>query len=384
MGCTRSRTSAIAKTRSVVDKVLRGQNRSLAFHQFPTWSTTSCMLTSIRAYSRGREDRPPPLVECLMNRILLTVPGWYCAFTRWMRLLKIFVVALNIALVLPASAQMTGKPLTRIGFMGNADPKTQAQSIAALRQGLRELGWIEGENLYTEYRWAEGNIDRLSGFAAELARLKVGVIVTAGTQGIRAAQSATSTIPIVFAVVLADPVELGFAKSLARPGGNTTGLASQYEEIITKHVQLLAETVPGISRMALLRHMSAPPIYEATASAAANKLGLKVQVLTVGEVGELEGAFKSVQANKAQGLLVLPSALLNAQRLAIIRLAAAYQLPAFYEFREFVEDGGLMSYGPSIPEMYRRAARYVDRVLKGTKPGDLPIERASHLSSRLI
>jgi len=294
-----------------------------------------------------------------------------------MRLLKILIVALNIALVLPAAAQMTGKPLTRIGFMGNADPKTQAQSIAALRQGLRELGWIEGENLNIEYRWAEGNIDRLSGFAAELARLKVGAIVTAGTQGIRAAQSATSTIPIVFAVVLADPVGLGFAKSLARPGGNATGLASQYEEIITKHVQLLAEAVPGISRMALLRHQSAPSIYEATASAAANKLGLKVQVLTVGEVGELEGAFKSARANKAQGLLVLPSALLNAQRLAIIRFAAAYQLPAFYEFREFVEDGGLMSYGPSIPAMYRRAAYYVDRVLKGTKPGDLPIERAS-------
>jgi len=209
---------------------------------------------------------------------MLTVSGWRCAFTRSMRLLKILVLALNIALVPPVLAQTTGKPPTRIGFIGNADPKTQAQSLAALRQGLRELGWIEGENLNIEYRWAEGNMDRLSGFAAELARLKVGVIVTAGTQGIRAAQTATSTIPIVFAVVLADPVELGFAKSLAHPGGNATGLASQYEEIITKHVQLLAEAVPGISRMALLRHRSAPPVYESTATAAANKLGLPLWV----------------------------------------------------------------------------------------------------------
>ena len=294
-----------------------------------------------------------------------------------MKLPTILALLFTLGLALTAPAQPAGKSQARVGFIGNADPKTQAKSIEALRQGLRDLGWIEGSNLTIEYRWVEGRVERLPGITAELVRKHMDVIVTAGEPATRALQSATSTIPVVFAVQLFDPVESGFAKSLAHPGGNVTGVASQYEEIIAKHVQLLKDAVPGISRLALLRHRSSRPAYESIAIAAAKELGLRIQVLVAGQEGDLDAAFKSARAGGAQGLLVLPSPYLNAERQAIVKLAATYRLPALYEFGEFVEDGGLMSYGPNIPDMYRRAASYVDRILKGANPGELPIERAS-------
>jgi putative ABC transport system substrate-binding protein len=292
-------------------------------------------------------------------------------------LLLVVLVLDVLVLPLAAAAQPAAKVTARIGFIGNTDPKTQAPHIDALRIRLRDLGWIEGKNLTIEYRWAKGIVERLPTFAEELVRLKVDIIVTSGAPAVRAAQKATSTIPIVFAALLTDPVALGFAASLARPGGNITGLTSQYEEIITKHVQLLSETVPGISRLALLRHTSMGTVTEKPATAAAGTLGIKVQALVVGDVSELEGAFNAMRKARAQALLVLPSPFFNAHRTNLIKLAASYRLPAFYEFRDYVEDGGLMSYSPSLPDMYRRAASYVDRILKGTKPGDIPIERAS-------
>jgi putative ABC transport system substrate-binding protein len=276
---------------------------------------------------------------------------------------------------LAVEAQPAGRAPARLGFLGNADPNLQAPSLDAFRQGLRDLGWIEGQNLRIEYRWAEGQTERHPALAADLVRLQVDVLIVSGSAALRAAQQATRSIPIVSAVLLVDPVRLGLAASLAHPGGNLTGLASQYAEIVTKHVELLAEAVPTLSRIALLKHAGADTTTAGAASVAANKLGLTVQVLEVSEVGEFEGAFRTARGDGAQALLVLPSPVFNAHRRVLIALAARYWLPALYEFKAYVQDGGLMSYGPSLPDMYRRAASYVDRILKGAKPGDLPIER---------
>jgi len=280
-----------------------------------------------------------------------------------------------LAAPLTGRAQPSGKAPARVGYIGNSYPSTVAPSVEAFRQGLRDLGWIEGQSLVIEYRWAEGNPDRLPALAAELVRLKVDIIALSGTLALRAAQQATSSIPIVIGVLLIDPVDLGFVGSLARPGGNITGLASQYEEIVTKQVQLLAEAVPGLSRLAILRHANMPGGTSRAAAMAADTLGLKSRVLEVSEVATYEGAFRTARDDRAQAMLVLPSPFFNTHRRALIALAASYRLPAFYEFKDYVQEGGLMAYGPNLADMWRRAASYVDRILKGAKPGDLPIER---------
>ena len=276
---------------------------------------------------------------------------------------------------LVAHAQPAGRAPARIGFIGNSDPQLAAPFVEAFRQGLRDLGWIEGQNVSIEYSWAEGQANRHPGLAAELVRLKVDVIIAAGPASLRAVQQATSSIPIVSAVLLIDPVRLGLVASLAHPGGNITGLASQYEEIVTRHVELLADAVPKLSRIVLLKHAVSDTTTSRAAAVAADKLGLTVQLLEVSEVGDFEGAFRAARDDGAQALLVLPSPIFNTHRRVLIELAASYRLPTVYEFKEYVQDGGLMSYGPSMPAMYRRAASYVDHILKGAKPGDLPIER---------
>jgi putative ABC transport system substrate-binding protein len=244
----------------------------------------------------------------------------------------------------------------------------------AFRRGLRELGWIDGQNVTIEYRWLEGNPERLPALIAELVDAKVDVILLSGTPAVRAAQKATRTIPIVF-VVLTDPVTLGFVLSLAHPGGNMTGVASQFEELITKQLQLLKEAVPNLSRVGLLHQSGLPAVVLAAAETAARSLGLTTRPLNVTGVAEFENAFKLARSERAGAILVLPSPYFDAQRARLIELAAQYRLPAFYEFRNYVKDGGLMSYGPSINEMSGRSATYVDRILKGAKPGDLAIER---------
>jgi putative ABC transport system substrate-binding protein len=262
----------------------------------------------------------------------------------------------------------------RIGFLDIGSRTTYSAQLDAFRRSLRELGWIEGQTLTIEYRWAEGDPNRLPTLVTELVQIKVNVIVLSGSPSMRAAQGATSTIPVVF-VVLTDPVNSGFVKSLARPGGNMTGIASQFEELITKQLQLLKEAVPNLSRVALLQYSSLPgPVVTAAETAALN-LGLTTRTLKGADVGELENAFKAAQSERVGAIQVLPSPFFNAQRGRLIELAARYRLPAFYEFKDYVQDGGLMSYGPSINEMYARSASYVDRILKGANPGDLPIER---------
>jgi putative ABC transport system substrate-binding protein len=290
----------------------------------------------------------------------------------------VWTIALVLALLAPllADAQPMEKTVARIGFLGNASAKTGNSSAEAFRHGLRDVGLIEGQRVRVEYRWADGDVHRLPALVDELVRLNVDVIVLSGTPAIQAARKATSRIPIVVAAILVDPVSAGFVSSLARPGGNITGLASEYEEIVTKQVQLLSEAVPKLSRLVILRHTTGDPVTTRPAVAAADTLGLKPRVIEVSGA-DFEGAFRSARDDRAQAVLVLPSPIFSANRQSLIRLAASYRLPAFYELKGYVQAGGLMSYGPSVDDMFRRSASFVDRILKGAKPGDLPMERPS-------
>ena len=275
----------------------------------------------------------------------------------------------------PLAAEAQPTKIPRIGYIGNGDPTTARPTLEAFRQGLRELGWIEGQTRTIEYRWAEGNPDRLPALAAEFVQAKVDVIVLSGTPAIRAGREATRTIPIVF-VSLADPVTLGVIANLARPGGNMTGVASQFEELITKQLQLLKETVPKVSRVALLHHAEIAPTVLSEADTAARRLGLTARAVKASGGIEFESAFTTMRRERAEAIHVLPSPFFNAHRGQLIELIAKHRLPAMFEFKTYVQDGGLISYGPSITDMHRGMASYVVRILKGAKPGDLPIERA--------
>lgn len=264
----------------------------------------------------------------------------------------------------------------RIGYLGNTNPTHHAPSLAAFRQGLRELGWVEGKNILIEYRWADGDLGRHPALAAELVKLRVAVIATAGGPAIRAAMQASSTIPVVSAI-MSDPVADGFAASLARPGGNITGLAVQFEDLVSKQLQLLKETVPKASRVAILLQSTAASASTARkrAEAAARLLGLAARVIGIRDVSDFDGAFKTARSEPADILLVFPSPTFNRHRARLAELAAKHRLPAIYENGEYVDDGGLMSYGPNFPDMFRRSASYVDRILKGARPENLPIEQ---------
>jgi putative tryptophan/tyrosine transport system substrate-binding protein len=287
---------------------------------------------------------------------------------------RAFVAGLGAIL---AMAQGAGAASRRIGFLGNSDAKTEGALLNGFRDGLKDFGLIEGQTITIDYRWAEGNPERLPSLAADLVRLKCDVIGASGSPGVRAAQQATNTIPIVILAILVDPVKAGFVASFSRPGGNITGVASQYEEIVAKQVQLLTEAIPGISRLGLLRDAGNPGArLTATAAAdAAAQLGLNARLIEVRQPSEFESAFQEARAGRAQAIHILPSPFFSAHRRALIKLADTNRLPALYEFRQYVEDGGLMSYGVDIRDMYRRSASFVDRILKGARPGDLPIER---------
>ena len=286
-------------------------------------------------------------------------------------------VALGIAGLLPLSSPARAQPasrLPRIGVLNNQNPTVGAASIEAFQQGLRERGWIDGRNVTIVYRWADGDMSRHPALASELAKLPVDVIVTAGAQAVRAAQQATKTIPIVVAI-MTDPVALGFAASLAKPGGNVTGLANLFEEITPKQLQVFREVVPGAKRVALLVDGSAGDRVLVATESAARSLGIVSLTLPVKDPRDLETAMKSARSGGVDGVLVLPSPFLNRHRARIATLAIAQRLPTISESAEYVADGGLLSYGPNFPQMHFRAAAYVDRVLRGEKPGDLPIER---------
>jgi len=273
-----------------------------------------------------------------------------------------------------ADAQESGK-LARIGILVPGSPSTHNYVVEPLRQGLGELGYVEGLSFAIVHRWAEGKFDRLPGLAAELVRLKVDVIVAFGPPAIRAAQQATRAIPIVMAITH-EPVAMGFVASLARPGGNITGMAFQDSELATKRLELLKAAVPVLSRVAALWDPSGGgPGALAATEHAAGSLGLKLGVVETAKPTDFDRAFESARRGGAQAMIQLASPLHSAHRRRIIDLAMNHRLPATCESAQFVHDGCLMSYGPKFPEMSRRAASYVDRILKGAKPADLPVEQ---------
>jgi putative ABC transport system substrate-binding protein len=280
---------------------------------------------------------------------------------------------------LSAKAQQPAK-IPRIGVLSvlpAPTPSAPPPTLEAFRQGLRELGYVEGQNIAIEYRYAEGKFERLPDLAAELVRLKVDVIVTHTDPAIRAAKQATSQIPIVMAVV-GDPVVTGLAASLARPGGNITGLSFLAPELAGKRLELLKETVPRLSRVAVLWNSPSVAMRHTfrEAQVAAGALGLAFISLEVqGNPEDFERVFSTTPRERPDGLFVTLDPFTRLHRKRIVELAAKHQLPAIYEQREFVDAGGLMSYGPSVPDMWRRAATYVDKILKGAKPADLPVEQ---------
>ena len=291
---------------------------------------------------------------------------------------SVFVVSLCavlIALCGSAEAQQP-KNVPRIGFLSAVSPSTISARLDAFRQGLRELGYVEGKNIVIEWRSAEGKSDRLPGLAAELVRLKVDLVVSGGVATTRAAKQATVTIPVVMASD-DDPVGSGFAASLARPGGNITGLSTLSPEISGKQLELLKEIVSKLSRVAIGGDVTRPGIPQALReiNVAADALGVQVQYLELREPKDIETAFRAASKEHADAVLVLGSPVLLSQRRQIADVAAKSRLPAIYPRPEFVEDGGLMSYGVSFTHLFRRAATYVDKILKGAKPAELPIEQ---------
>jgi putative ABC transport system substrate-binding protein len=265
------------------------------------------------------------------------------------------------------------KKVPRVGYLTGATADGQTARIEAFRQGLRELGYVEGKNIVIEYRYAEEKRERLPALAAELVRLKVDVIVTGGGQNTRAAKNATKTIPIVMAQD-SDPVGNGFVASLARPGGNITGLANLSPEISGKQLELLKEIIPKLSRVAVLGASEiAPQLKELELAAGA--LNVKLQYLAVLGPKDIETAFRAAAKGRADAVLVLPGPIFNSNRPQIAKLAVKSWLSAIYSHSQYVIDGGLMTYGASLPDLDRRAATYVDKILKGAKPANLPVEQ---------
>jgi putative tryptophan/tyrosine transport system substrate-binding protein len=277
--------------------------------------------------------------------------------------------------LLPRTVNAQPSRVRRIGFLGNANPASGASSLDALRRGLNELGWVDGQTVKFESRWADSQPERLSALLDDYVRNNVDLIVVSGPAAIAAAKRATEAIPVVF-VVLVDPVTMGFAQSLARPGGNMTGLGSHFEELVTKQLQLLKETVPKLSRVAFLRRPEGAPVLLAAARAAARSLGITERTFTYAGLSDLESAFKVAHDEHVGAVHVLPSPYISpALRARLFELTTQYRMPACYELRSYVQAGGLMSYGPNIDEMFRRAAGYVDRIFKGASPAELAIER---------
>ncbi|HMF49304.1 MAG TPA: ABC transporter substrate-binding protein, partial [Candidatus Saccharimonadales bacterium] len=290
----------------------------------------------------------------------------------------IFSILLIVPLVVVGAMAQAQQPekVPRIGFLSATSPSAQNAFLDAFKQGLRDLGYVVGQNVALEIRAAEGKYDSLPDRAAELVRLKVDVIFAASAPAIKAAKQATSTIPIVFET-LSDPVADGFVANLARPGGNLTGLAGLAPELSGKRLELLKEIVPGLARVAVLLNPDNPNarrlLKETEISAQA--LGMQLQVLQVRHPDELDKAFSAMTKARAGALTVIPDPTLQAERKKVADLSAKTRLPAIYGISGVAESGGLMVYAPSLPDLWRRAATYVDKILKGAKPADLPVEQ---------
>jgi putative ABC transport system substrate-binding protein len=280
----------------------------------------------------------------------------------------------TVACSLAARAQQPAK-LPTIGFLGSNTPSAASQWVAAFVQRLRERGWIEGRTVAIEYRWAEGRSERFAEIAAEFVRLKVDVIVTFATAPSLAAKQATSVIPIVFATA-GDPVGTGLVASLAQPGGNVTGLSNQLPDIGGKKLEFLREVVPGLRRLAILANIGNPAVVleMREAQEAARTFGLEVATSQIRRAEDIAPTFEALKG-RADALYVCADPLMSANRIRINTLALGARLPTMHGFREFVESAGLMSYGPNLPDGFRRAADFVDKILRGAKPADLPVEQ---------
>jgi putative tryptophan/tyrosine transport system substrate-binding protein len=292
------------------------------------------------------------------------------------RVVGLLYGAATAAVLMPLCAN-AGQPgrLPTIGFLGATSPSTWSFFVAAFLQRLRELGWIDGSTVAIEYRWAQGHDDLYSEFAAEFVRLNVDVIVTAGTDATIAVKKATQMIPIVVAAA-GDPVGTGLVASLARPGGNVTGLSNEQADLAGYRLQLLQELIPSVRRVALLGNIGSPLIIlEMTAAEeAAPKLGLEVFRLGVRTTEDIDPAIESLKG-RADALYVCTDPLISTNRVRINALAIGAQLPTMNSFREYVQAGGLISYGPNFPDLFRRAGDFVDKVLRGVKPADIPVEQ---------
>ena len=289
-----------------------------------------------------------------------------------------FVIALAPAATVQGAQEYKAGKVPRIGFLSGFSAPATAPWYQALDQGLRDLGWIEGQTIRIEPRYADGRTERLPELAAELVRLRVDLIVTTETVTSVAARQASDTIPIVMAS--GDPVLAGLAKSLARPGGNVTGVSQlNLTELAGKRLELLKEFVPGLARLAVLSDADIRLVTWNAIEGPAHKLGLQIQRIEARTAGDLDTAFAAATRARAGALFVMPAPLFVTHLKRIAELATTHRLPAMFHLREFAEAGGLVTYGPDRTDLFRRAAVYVDKILKGAKPADLPIEQATKL-----
>lgn len=302
--------------------------------------------------------------------------------SRYRRWLATGAIAVLVAIPLSSGAQQPAR-VPRVGYLGDSSPALERDLVGAFRQRLRDLGYVDGQNVVIEYRSAEGKRERLLALAAELVALKVDVLVTLATSGALAARRATNTVPVVVAA-MADPARDGLVASLARPGGNITGSTFLGPELIPKRLGLLKEILPGASRVAILWH---PGVYsERTMSdmvketeTAAQRLALRLQFVGAASPTDFENGFAAMSRDRADALLVYPSPMLYLEHRRIVDLAAKHRLPTVYPWREAVDVGGLCAYGTNIVEMMRHAAVYVAKILRGAKPGDLPVRAANEV-----
>ena len=266
--------------------------------------------------------------------------------------------------------------IPRLGYLDAVSPSVSAARVEAFRQGLRKLGYVEGKNILIEWRYADGKFDRLPGLAAELLNLKVQLIVTAGRSATRAAKKASSTIPIVMTQD-SDPVANGFVASLAHPGGNITGLSTLASDLSGKQLELMKEIIPKLSRVAIFGSSTNPDNAQSLreVNSAARAFKVELQSVDVLDPKDIEAAFRAATNGRADAVIVLPGAVFDSRRRQIVDLAGKSRLPVIYYKSEFVEDGGLMTYGTSWTDLSRRTATYVDKIFKGAKPADLPVEQ---------
>jgi putative ABC transport system substrate-binding protein len=281
----------------------------------------------------------------------------------------------QFAAPIAASAQQAGRIVT-IGYLGNSSPTLESNLVEAFREGLRQLGYVEGRNLIIKFEWAEGHQERHPALARALVRLTPDVILTAGTPGTLAAKQATQSIPIVTAIA-GDAVAAGLVASLAKPGGNVTGLSTLAPELDGKRLELLKEAVPKLSRVAVLRNPANPftTIAWEAMQPAAEALAVKLQPVEASSPNDLDRALARIKAVHPDGLVLLVDRFLFSYRASIVHFVVKHRLPGMFPYPEFAQEGGLVAYGPDYAEMFRRTATYVDKILKGAKPGDLPIEQ---------